>query len=204
MRIISGIARGRKLCPPPLHDRTIRPTSDRAREALFNILGDHVSDARVLDLFAGTGALGLEALSRNARFVAFVDNSLLALRLIKKNIQRCISDSNPVGRVSVIKHDLTKGLPLGKLPTPAVKFDLIFADPPYGRDISLSLLDFLNKSSLLTQSGLLIVEERHDVKLPTNLSKLHCIDRRTYGETAFYFYQSRNDKSPQTQPDPSS
>lgn len=172
-----------------MHDKTIRPTSDRAREALFNILRDRVTGAIVLDLFAGTGAFGLEALSRDARYAVFVDNSPLALKLIRKNILLCLTTQEQSARAFVIKHDLTRSLPLGKIPADiAPSFDLIFMDPPYNRAISLSLLDFLNKSSLLTQSGLLIVEERYNVKLPEKLPKLHCIDRRTYGETAFYFY----------------
>lgn len=190
MRIISGTARGRKLCPPPLRDKSIRPTSDRAREALFNILGTRVVGARVLDLFAGTGAFGLEALSRNAKTVVFVDNSPLALKLIRKNIQICKTVASEGCAVQVIRHDLTRSLPITKLPQEALSgFDLIFVDPPYSRKISLSVLDFLNKSSLLTPTGLLIVEERHNVALPLQFSTLHCGDKRIYGETAFYFYQ---------------
>ena len=190
MRIISGTAKGRKLCPPPLHDKSIRPTSDRAREALFNILGNRVADARVLDLFAGTGAFGLEALSRNAQSVVFVDNSPLALKLIRKNIQLCVPASSEPSATEVIKHDLTRSLPISKFSQDTSSgFDLIFVDPPYSRNISFSMLDFLDKSSLLAPSGLLIIEERYNVDLTLNLSTLEAIDKRTYGETVFYFYQ---------------
>jgi len=193
VRIISGSARGRKLCPPPLHDRSIRPTSDRAREALFNILGNRVEGARVLDLFAGTGAFGLEALSRDARLVVFVDHSPLSLKLIRKNIQLCRKGFSGECAVQVIKHDLTRNLPISKLTRESLSgFDLIFVDPPYSKNISLSVLDFLNKSSLLTASGLLVVEERHNVELPLEFSTFQCSDKRTYGETAFYFYQRSN------------
>lgn len=190
MRIISGTAKGRKLCPPPLHDKSIRPTSDRAREALFNILGSRVANARVLDLFAGTGALGLEALSRKAKSVVFVDNSPLALKLIRKNIQLCTPAFPEACAVQIIKHDLTRSLPVNKLSQDAASsFDLIFVDPPYSRNIALSILDFLDKSSLLARNGLLIVEERFNVELALDLSTLHAIDKRIYGETVFYFYQ---------------
>lgn len=190
MRIISGTAKGRKLCPPPLHDKSIRPTSDRAREALFNILGSRVANARVLDLFAGTGALGLEALSRKAKSVVFVDNSPLALKLIRKNIQLCTPALPEACAVQIIKHDLTRSLPVNKLSQDAASsFDLIFVDPPYSRNIALSILDFLDKSSLLARNGLLIVEERFNVELALDLSTLHAIDKRIYGETVFYFYQ---------------
>jgi 16S rRNA (guanine966-N2)-methyltransferase len=191
LRIIGGTAKGRKLFTPPLHEKSIRPTSDRAREALFNILGKRVVHATVLDLFAGTGALGLEAFSRNARFVVFIDNNRLALQLIKKNILLCLTGYSEDRGIRVVNHDLTKSLPLNKLPKETHSgFDLIFADPPYAKNISLPVLEFVNNSSLLTQNGLLIVEERHNVELPSSLSTLERIDRRVYGETAFCFYRS--------------
>lgn len=185
------MAKGRKLFTPPLHEKGIRPTSDRAREALFNILGKRVAQATVLDLFAGTGALGLEAFSRNAQFVVFIDNDRLALQLIKKNILLCLTGYSGNREMRVIKHDLTRNLPQNKLPDETQSgFDLIFADPPYSQNISFSILEFVNNSSLLTQNGLLIVEERNNVKLPSSLSTLELIDRRVYGETAFCFYKS--------------
>lgn len=191
MRIIGGTARGRKLFTPPLHEQSIRPTSDRAREALFNILGKRIVDATVLDLFAGTGALGLEAFSRDARFIVFIDNNRLALQLIKKNILLCLSGYKGDCGMRVVQHDLTKSIPKNKLPLETHRgFDIIFADPPYARNISFSVLEFINKGSLLTENGLLIVEEKHTVELPTSLSTLVLNDRRVYGETAFCFYKS--------------
>jgi len=184
------MAKGRKLFTPPLHEKCIRPTSDRAREALFNILGKRVVDATVLDIFAGTGALGLEAFSRNARFVVFIDNTRLALQLIKKNILLCLTGYSGDCEIRVVKHDLTKGLPQNILPAEVHSgFDLIFADPPYDQGLSLSALDFINNSGLLTENGLLIVEERHNVDLPSRLSTLERIDKRVYGEAAFCFYK---------------
>jgi 16S rRNA (guanine966-N2)-methyltransferase len=191
LRIIGGTARGRKLFTPPLHEQSIRPTSDRAREALFNILGKRIVDATVLDLFAGTGALGLEAFSRDARFIVFIDNNRLALQLIKKNILLCLSGYKGDCGMRVVQHDLTKSIPKNKLPLETHRgFDIIFADPPYARNISFSVLEFINKGSLLTENGLLIVEEKHTVELPTSLSTLVLNDRRVYGETAFCFYKS--------------
>ena len=191
MRIIGGTARGRKLFTPPLHEKCIRPTSDRAREALFNILGNRIVDATVLDLFAGTGALGLEAFSRKARFIVFIDNNRLALQLIKKNILLCLTGYTGDCGIRVVQHDLTKSIPKNKLPPETHQgFDIIFADPPYAQNISFSVLEFINNSSLLTQNGLLIVEEKHTVELPSTLATLELIDRRVYGETAFCFYRS--------------
>jgi 16S rRNA (guanine966-N2)-methyltransferase len=168
---------------------SIRPTSDRAREALFSILGDRVDKAKVLDLFAGTGAMGLEAFSRNAAFVVFVDNDRFALELVKKNILLCLAGYTGNCELRVIQHDLSKGLPLKKLPAETTSgFNLIIADPPYAKNISLAVLDFLNKSMLLTEDGLLVMEERCDVTLPSRLPQLQLVDRRVYGESAFWFY----------------
>lgn len=191
MRIISGTAKGRKLFTPPQQERSIRPTSDRAREALFSILGDRVSGATVLDLFAGTGALGIEAFSRQARFVVFIDNNSLALQLIKKNILLCFKDYSGDRGLRVMSHDLSKGLLQIQLPKETHSgFDIIFADPPYSQELSFSVLESINKSSLLQPNGLLIVEERNNVALPQSLSNLKQTDRRLYGEAAFCFYRS--------------
>jgi len=170
---------------------TIRPTSDKAREALFNILGKSTHGAKVLDLFAGTGALGLEAFSRHAAFVVFVDNSPLALELMKKNINLCLSGHTGNCEIRVIRHDLTKNLPLKKLPLETRSgFDIILADPPYAKGISLAVLDWLDKNRLLAESGMLIVEERFNMTLPSQLSRLCLIDKRVYGETGFWLYKS--------------
>lgn len=191
MRIIGGTAKGRKLFSPPLHEKGIRPTSDRAREALFNILGHTVRQATVLDLFAGTGALGLEAFSRNAQFVVFIDNNDLALQLIKRNILLCLNGYTGDCQLRVVHHDLTKILSPNKLPEEtSCGFDLIFADPPYARNFSFSILEFVNNSSLLAQNGRLIVEEKRTIDLPASLAKLERIDRRVYGEAAFSFYRN--------------
>ena len=191
LRIISGIVKGRKLFTPPLHDKSIRPTSDKAREALFSILGKSVQGAKVLDLFAGTGAMGLEAFSRDAETVVFIDNSRLALDLIKKNIALCLSGYKNACQLRVIDHDLTKGIPLVHFPPETqTGLDLIFADPPYGKDISLSVLDSINKSNLLAENGMLIIEERFNISLPNKLSHLCLIDKRVYGENGFWLYES--------------
>ncbi len=191
MRIISGREKGRKLFSPPLHNKNIRPTSDRAREALFNILGKAVEGAKVLDLFAGTGAMGLEAFSRNAELVIFVDNSPLALHLIKRNITHCLANYTGNCQIKVINHDLSQNLPLRSFPPETEKgYDLIFADPPYGKDMSLSVLDLIDRSSILACSGTLIIEERVTTTLPDKLPHLCLIDKRNYGECGFWLYQS--------------
>ena len=192
MRIISGTAKGRKLVTPAVKTSVIRPTSDRAREALFSILGDRVTRANVLDLFAGTGAIGLEAFSRNARGVIFVDNDTSALKILKKNILLCHTGHTGHCEIRVIKHDLSHSLPLDKLPKQLDSdFDLIFADPPYSKNLSINIINLLNSSSLLSPGGLLVVEERFNINLPTDFSNIELVDKRTYGEATFSFYEKK-------------
>lgn len=164
---------------------TIRPTADRAREALFSIIGRKTEGAAVLDLYAGTGALGLEALSRKARQAVFVDSNPQAVQLIKKNIDICgFSD-----RSLVLKWDLSKGLYFfGKL-LPEIKFSIIFVDPPYRKGLSAAMLLALEKENLLSPDGLVVVEDDAVAELPDAAGGLGLADRRNYGETGFWFYR---------------
>ena len=212
MRIISGKGKGRKLFTPPARENSIRPTSDRAREAIFNIIADQVLGASVLDLFAGTGALGIEALSRGAKSVCFVDSHPQALDLISKNIQVCmnalsqqpdIHNADITGiqldmptPATLIKHDLRKSLPyFSKKLQPTPGFDLIFVDPPYSQGLAIQLLHAIDTSSLLRQQTLLIVEERAKETLPERLTRLTLVDQRKYGEAGFWFYQPLLDQT---------
>ncbi len=155
MRIIGGTAKGRRLQTPPKSTakRTgrpvIRPTADRAREALFSIIGSEVENGEVLDLFAGTGALGLEALSRGARSAVFVDKNSQSIKLIQKNIELCgFSDKS-----SVIKRDLAKSLSFLEKILPGKEFSLIFIDPPYKKGLSLNMIKELSSGSLVGVFG---------------------------------------------------
>ncbi|SDO82155.1 16S rRNA (guanine(966)-N(2))-methyltransferase RsmD [Desulforhopalus singaporensis] len=190
MRIISGFARGMRLAAPPGKNKTIRPTSDRAREALFSIIGSKIVGAAVLDLCSGTGAVGLEALSRNARSVIMIDHTSLALQLIKKNVLSCLKGAHPHGEVKVIKHDLTLKFLKKVLPedTTHKGFDLIFADPPYGTGIGETVLDIVARENLLKPTGILILEERSGYSFPAPPEKLVFYDKRSYGEVGFFFY----------------
>jgi len=205
LRIISGWAKGRKLIPPPAKSTIIRPTSDRARESLFNIIAGRIQGASVLDLFAGTGALGLEALSRGAQSVCFVDSHPLALDLINRNMQICmdafnhqpevLNDKNirhphAPGAVTLIKHDLRRGLPIFSKKTPPITgFDLIFLDPPYSQGLSSQLLHALEASPFLHHHALLIAEDRSNETPPPQMTNLTLVDQRKYGDTGFWFYQ---------------
>ena len=188
MRITGGTARGHKLCPPQAGSKTIRPTSDRTREALFNILAPRITASAVLDLYAGTGALGIEALSRGADLAVFADQSREALELIHTNLSRCF----PAPRASLFQFNLIhSGVMdrlMNKLP-PELLFDLVFLDPPYEKKLAQKTLQMVEKAGLICPGGLVIVEERKNAQLPRQCDSLGLVDQRQYGETGLWFYE---------------
>ena len=179
MRIIGGQLRGKKL--GPVRSAVIRPTSDRLREAVFNILTGTIQEALVLDLFAGTGALGIEALSRGARQAVFIDNSRDAVALISRNIQQCGLEN----RSTVLKWDITRNLDcLYRTDKP---YDLVFLDPPYERGLVLSTLQFLLQHHFLATAARVVVEHAASevfLPLPNGLS---VTDTRKYGKSLVSF-----------------
>jgi 16S rRNA (guanine966-N2)-methyltransferase len=180
MRITGGAWRGRKLVGPSGQgaNAAIRPTSDRLRESLFNILahglGDPMTGARVIDLFAGTGALGLEALSRGARFALLVDDGAEARALIRANVEALGCG----GATRVFRRDATK---LGAAPA-GEPFTLAFLDPPYGKGLAEPALAALRDGGWLAAGALCIVEETGEARIavPAGFEQ---VDRRDYGET---------------------
>ena len=183
MRIVSGKHKGLQLATPA--DQSTRPTSDRVREALFNILAHGIADfelegARVLDLFAGTGALGFEALSRGARYCQFVDESTEARGLIRTNADKL----GVIGQCKIWRRDATDLGPCAPRP----KFDLIFADPPYGRGMGEKALVALVQGDWINASGIVVLEEVEKADVP-DVAGLTLIDERSYGETKVRFYR---------------
>ena len=181
MRIVAGRFRGTALATPKGYD--IRPTSDRVRESVFNILAHGVEDfeiegARVLDLFAGTGALGLEALSRGASHVHFVEDSAEARGLIRRNIETV----GATGVTKIYRRDATK---LGEAGT-LRPFGLVFADPPYGKGLGEKALAAAIAGGWLIPGAIALVEESADAEFapPAGFALL---DRRLYGGTAAHF-----------------
>ena len=163
----------------------IRPTADRAREALFSIIGREFKDATVLDLYAGTGALGLEALSRFAQRAVFIDNNPQALELIGKNIELCgFSD-----RTLVLKRDLSKGLRFLEKQLPETRFSVIFIDPPYRKGLSATMLHEIEKTNILSSDVLVVAEEDALSEMPSRVKELKLVNQRRYGETGFWFYR---------------
>jgi 16S rRNA (guanine966-N2)-methyltransferase len=184
MRIVGGRLRGRTLVGPK--STAIRPTTDRLRETLFNILahayGDPVTDARVLDLFAGTGALGLEALSRGAAFTLFMDDGAEARALIRQNVEAL-----GLGGVSrIFRRDATR---LGAA-HPLEPFSLAFLDPPYGRGLAERALLSANAGRWLTPAALVVVEEAIDAGFTTP-EGFEEIERRGYDDTELTFLHSK-------------
>jgi len=177
VRIVAGRFRGRAIASPA--DESVRPTSDRVRESLFNILehgiaGFSLSGVRVIDLFAGTGALGLEALSRGAAFCLFVDDAVPARALIRTNIELF----QLTGATRIFRRDASDLGPAGTV----APFGLAFIDPPYGKGLGERALAALASGGWLLPQAVAVWEERANVTvaLPRGFEE---IDRRTYGET---------------------
>ena len=179
MRIIGGNFRGRKLIA--LSGDDIRPTPDRVREAIFNILGPWIRDTSVLDLYAGTGALGLEALSRGAKAAVFVDAAITSCEVIQKNIDLCkISE-----KTTLVHHDIT-GHPFPQV-LKAAPFDLIFMDPPYDKgyvETTLGKSDFI---SLLAPEGIVVVEQSFKESLAESVNGLDIYRQKKYSKTLVSF-----------------
>lgn len=178
MRIIAGRFKGRRLTS--FAGSSTRPTSDRVRENLFNILGD-LSDARVLDLFAGTGAVGLEALSRGAKTVQFVERSGRAAATLKKNV--ALLNASPF--VSIWRRPVDAALE--QLVREDARFDLIFADPPYEQASTLLKPVFTSSAALLADAGTLVVE--HPAGAYETPETIEQTDRRRYGDSFLSFFQ---------------
>ena len=180
LRIIGGRLKGRKLAA--FRGQAVRPTSDRVRESLFNILAVDWEGKSVLDLFAGTGGLGIEAVSRGACRVVFIENQPHAIRVLQKNI----SGLNLRNCCEVLKCSVEKGISLvGKTDR---TFDIIFLDPPYGRGLADTTLRLLGSSDILAEYGVVVVEHQCREVLSERYHKLSRLDQRTYGKTGISFF----------------
>jgi 16S rRNA (guanine966-N2)-methyltransferase len=181
MRIIAGELRGRRLRAPD--GQATRPTSDRVRESLFNIIAARVPDARFLDLCAGSGAVGLEAISRGAASAVFVDQSRRALEQIEENIERCGVDD----RVRILGRDALSAL--RTLAAAGDQFDLVYVDPPYDANLYKPILRLLGTVDLVAPDGLVAVELRSRDRLPDDAGALRHYRDVRYGDTTLAFYE---------------
>jgi 16S rRNA (guanine966-N2)-methyltransferase len=176
MRIVGGEFRGRTLKTPS--SNAIRPTSDKLRESIFNILAHSYDDpaegARVLDLFAGTGALGCEAMSRGAKFVLFVDEGVEARAVIRENVEKL----SLTGTTKIFRRDAAKLGEIGAMQP----FDLVFCDPPYGKKLAEKSIASAREGKWLTPNALVVVEEavKSAFQAPEGFEEL---ERRKYSET---------------------
>ncbi|MCB1379436.1 MAG: 16S rRNA (guanine(966)-N(2))-methyltransferase RsmD [Alphaproteobacteria bacterium] len=183
MRIVGGKFKGHGLSSPP--GSGTRPTSDRVRESIFNILGHGIAEfsienARVMDIFAGTGALGLEALSRGARFCQFVDESSAARGVIRRNADTL----GVIGLCKIWRRDATRLGPCAPQP----RFDLVFADPPYGQGQGEAALRSLVEGGWLSPGAVVVLEETANAVIAPVVG-LSLVDRREYGDTQVCFYR---------------
>ncbi len=179
MRIISGASKGRKLKAPS--GRSLRPTSDRVKESIFNILGDEVKGKAVLDLFAGTGNLGIEALSRGAAKVVFVEKSRPALRMIERNLQT----TGLRARSEVFPLDVTRAI--GTLAKREECFDLILMDPPYRKGWIERVMERFRQTPIHHEGSLLVIEHDRREPLPEGIEGWQVIKQRQLGDTVVSF-----------------
>ncbi len=182
LRVISGKCKGKKLFA--LKDLSLRPTSDRVKEAIFDILQKFPPGKNVLDLFAGTGALGIEALSRGAQRAVFVERSARSGAVLRRNLEACRLS----GQAEVLCKEVQAGLKA--LEERKDSFDLIFLDPPYGKGLASRALESLSISHILSVNALVVAEHSPDEDLGS-ISSLERIDRRKYGGTEISFFRRK-------------
>ena len=188
MRIIAGTFRGRRL--KTIKGSEVRPTADRVIESVFRIFGERIIDVDFLDLCAGTGNIGLEALSRGAKSATFIERSYHAIRVIESNLLQCGLDRRHP-QVQLLHLDARKGLiHLSKRKT---KFDLIYFDPPYDAEIYGPCLEQIARGRLLPSAGVLVVEHRHvqgpQPLIPVGEGVLKLNRQKQYGDTVLSFYE---------------
>ena len=180
MRVIGGLLKGHRL--RTLEGLTVRPTADRIKEAMFNILADKPKGAKVLDLFAGSGALGIEAISRGAQTAVFVDGNLQALKVLRQNLKHCGIDHN----AEVIRWNIEKNLDC--LKTSGHQFNLVFMDPPYHRCLVEITLGQLLQIDCMADDVVIVAEHESGCHIKIPQSPLHITDSRRYGSTQLSFF----------------
>jgi len=179
IRVIGGEVKGRKI--KSIKGKTVRPLLGRVKKSLFDILGKKIKDATFLDLYAGTGSVGIEALSRGAKEVVFIDNSSQAVRIIEENLKQLGFEE----RAKILRRDILKGLPAER------KFDLIFIAPPYKLELILPTLKVIVERELIAPEGWIICQHHFREKLPEEYFSLEIFREKKYGDTRLSFYQNK-------------
>jgi 16S rRNA (guanine966-N2)-methyltransferase len=180
MRVIAGIYKGRRL--KTLEGLSVRPTSDRLRETLFNILTPRIEGARFADVCAGSGAIGVEALSRGARHVTFIESSLKAARIVSENLRNCGIRED----YRVINREAIRALK--NLASEKAQFDIIYFDPPYDSAIYTPVMWLIATRDLLAEDGVVIVEHRRQTPLEPNYDRLRPYRQVAQGESLLTFF----------------
>ena len=182
MRITGGLLRGRSLYSS--RSRHIRSTLDSVRESIFSMIGQDLSRLRIIDLFCGSGILGIEALSRGAQYAAFIDNNKDSLDLTAKNLQVCNLES----KACLIRRDLSKGIPLNH-PCLSPLFDLVFMDPPYQKGFITGMITQLSESRIMAPSSILIAETSSREEECKGCGMIRIVNSKIYGDTWITIYE---------------
>lgn len=180
MRVVSGDCKGRPLKAVP--GNTTRPTTDKVKEALFNMIGPYFSGGIGLDLFAGSGGLGIEALSRGLEKVIFIDRDAKAIQVIHENIKACKLEAS----AEVYRNDADRALKA--LIKREIVFDYIFLDPPYKKQQLINIIEKIDENKLLNNGGFIVCEHSHDVELPETTGVFSQIKHEKYGMIAITIY----------------
>jgi 16S rRNA (guanine(966)-N(2))-methyltransferase RsmD len=184
LRVISGSAKGHGL--KTIKGDATRPTSDKVKGAVYNIIAAHIDGSAVLDMFAGTGSMGIEALSRGASSAVFFDKSMQCCRIIKENLEH----TKLTEKALVFNMDYASGI--NKMQLEGRKFDIIIMDPPYNKNFIQEALKLLTKNDIIVDDGIIIAEHSVLDKLPESCGKLKIIDTRKYGDTMITIYKDGN------------
>lgn len=181
MRVISGTCKGRPLKAVP--GQTTRPTTDKVKESIFNIIGPYFNGGYGLDLYAGSGSLGIEALSRGMEKVVFVDQNPKAVEIIHINLKSCRFDE----KAEVYRNDSKRALKA--IVKRNMQFELIFLDPPYAKQRIEDDISFIAKNHLLLETGTILTEHDASMQLPDTIEPFTCIRKEIYGDTAISIYK---------------
>lgn len=181
LRVIAGEAKGHKL--KTVKGNTTRPTSDKVKGSLFNIISAFIADSCVLDLYAGTGSLGIEALSRGAKEAVFVDKCRECSVIIRENLEH----TKFLESSTIIVNDV--GAAIGKIANEGRKFDIIFLDPPYSKNFVEKTLNYIAKSDIIIDDGIIAAEHDIDDVVPEETESIRRIRSERYGDTVLSFYR---------------
>lgn len=184
LRVISGIAKGHNLKAPK--GNKVRPTEDRIKESLFNIIGNIKSDSIILDAFGGSGSIGIEFLSRGAKKSYFVDNYQDSISAIKENLNH----TKLIDNAEIIKSDVF--VAFKRFSNKKLQFDYIYLDPPFNKDGLLDrVFEAINKDNILNENGIIIVEHEKNLNLSDETYGFNRIDHRSYGSKCIDFYKEK-------------